>query len=176
MESATIALVVIENPLLDITVQDNEDIVHKKYALEHGQASLVTEANVGIHDELYARDDKEITPGGAALNSARACNHILRKANFDGDVAFVGCIGNDDSGKTLQKCLKDVQMHGVFAITEETATGRCAVVVHGKERTLCANIGASQKYPTSHFDEHRVSQTRYKQSLALCSLFLIKQE
>lgn len=160
MESATIALVVIENPLLDITVQDNEDVVHKKYTLQHGQASLVTEANVGIHDELYARDDKEITPGGAALNSARACNHILRKANFDGDVAFVGCIGNDDSGKTLQKCLKDVQMHGVFAITEETATGRCAVVVHGKERTLCANIGASQKYPTSHFDDHRVSNEK----------------
>jgi adenosine kinase len=33
MESATIALVVIENPLLDITVQDNEDVVHKKYTL-----------------------------------------------------------------------------------------------------------------------------------------------
>jgi hypothetical protein len=45
-------------------------------------------------------------------------------------------------------------MHGVFATTEEVATGRCAVLVHGKERTLCANIGASQKYPTSHFEEN----------------------
>ncbi len=41
-----------------------------------------------------------------------------------------------------------------FAVCNETATGRCAVVVKDKERTLCANIGASQKYPTSHFDEH----------------------
>jgi adenosine kinase len=154
MQASKIALVVIENPLLDITVQDNDDVIHKKHGLEHGQASLVTSENIGIHDELFARDDKEITTGGAALNSARACNHVLRKAEFDGDVAFVGCIGNDESGKILQKCLEDVKMHGVFAHTTEEATGRCAVVVHGKERTLCANIGASQKYPTSHFEEH----------------------
>ena len=154
MQASKIALVVIENPLLDITIQDNDDVIHKKHGLEHGQASLVTPENTGIHDELFARDDKEITTGGAALNSARACNHVLRKAEFDGDVAFVGCIGNDDSGKILQKCLEDVKMHGVFAHTTEEATGRCAVVVHGKERTLCANIGASQKYPTSHFEEH----------------------
>lgn len=160
MENKKIALVCIENPLLDITVQDNENVVHKKHGLEHGQASLVTEANIGIHDELFAREDKEITPGGSCLNSARACNHILRKANFDGDVAFFGCIGNDDSGKILQKCIEDVKMQGFFAHTTEETTGRCAVVVHGKERTLCANIGASQKYPTSHFDEHKVYFTR----------------
>jgi len=39
-------------------------------------------------------------------------------------------------------------MEGVFAKTDKKATGRCAVLVHGKERTLCANIGASEEYPT----------------------------
>ena len=38
----------------------------------------------------------------------------------------------------------------MFAKCEETSTGMCAVLVHGKERTLCANIGASAKYPTQH--------------------------
>lgn len=99
-------------------------------------------------------EGREITPGGAALNSARACNYMLQKNGFAGEVAFVGCVGNDESGRILTKCLEDVKMRCCFAVCNETATGRCAVVVKDKERTLCANIGASQKYPTSHFDEH----------------------
>jgi adenosine kinase len=99
-------------------------------------------------------EGREITPGGAALNSARACNYMLQKNGFDGEVAFVGCIGNDESGRILRKCLEDVKMPPCFAVCEETATGRCAVMVKEKERTLCANIGASQKYPTSHLEAH----------------------
>jgi sugar/nucleoside kinase (ribokinase family) len=102
-------------------------------------------------------EGREVTPGGAALNSARAANHCLRKVENGGTVAFVGCIANDDSGAILVDCLQSVGMIGQFAKTEECATGRCAVLVHGKERTLCANIGASQKYPTSHLDQVDVS-------------------
>lgn len=151
-----VALVVIENPLLDITVQDPDNVIHDKYKLQHGQASLVDEHTMPIHDEIFAMPQRELTCGGAALNSARAANHMLRKANASGDVAFVGCIGKEDeSGKVISKQLEDVKMIGAFAHSDDTATGRCAVIVHGKERTLCANIGASQKYPTSHFDENK---------------------
>lgn len=156
MESR-LALLVIENPLLDLTVQDPENLIHTKYGLESGQASLVDEKTMPIHDEIFAMPERDITPGGAALNSARVANHLLRKANVEGDVAFVGCISNDESGKILQKALEDAKMIASLAHTDEIATGRCAVVVHGKERTLCANIGASAKYPTSHFDENQVS-------------------
>jgi len=53
-----LALIVIENPLLDITVDDDESILHKKHNLEHGRASLVTEQNFGIHDELFALEGR----------------------------------------------------------------------------------------------------------------------
>jgi|688.fasta_scaffold465015_2 adenosine kinase len=33
-------------------------------------------------------------------------------------------------------------------------TGACAVVVHGKERALCAYLGASCKYSTEHLNTH----------------------
>jgi len=48
-------------------------------------------------------------------------------------------------------------MIGQWAFTDEIATGRCAVVTHNKERTLCANIGASAKYPTSAFEENKAA-------------------
>lgn len=109
-----------------------------------------------LHDELYAREDRDLTCGGAALNSARCCNHILRKANFPtGKVAFVGCIAKDPSGDVLKKELSSVDMLGNWAFTSEEATGRCAVVIHGKERTLCANIGAAAKYPQDHYDAQK---------------------
>jgi adenosine kinase len=101
-------------------------------------------------------EGRKSTPGGSSLNSARAANFILRKENA-GNVAFIGCIGNDDAGNTLVEALKEVHMFGEFARTEETGTGQCAVLVNGKERTLCANIGASAKYPTQHLIDNMVS-------------------
>ena len=50
-----------------------------------------------------------------------------------------------------------MQIYGVFAKTDELGTGTCAVLVNGKERTLCANIGASAKYPTQHLLDNIVS-------------------
>lgn len=103
----------------------------------------MNEKNIGIHDEVFVMEGREITPGGAAMNSARACNYMLQKDGFAGEVAFVGCVGNDEPGRILRKCLEDVKMKCCFAISEDTSTGRCAVLVKEKERTLCANIGAS---------------------------------
>jgi len=156
MDAQNIAVVVIENPLLDITVQDPENAIHTKYELKHGAASLADEKTMPIHDELYAREDRELTCGGAALNSARCCNHVLAKASHPtGKVAFVGCVAKDPSGEVLEKKLQEVDMLGCWAYTSEEATGRCAVVVHGKERTLCANIGAAAKYPVDHYEAQK---------------------
>merc|ERR1711957_410271 len=74
--------------------------------------------------------------------------------------AFVGCIAKDPSGEALEKELADAQMMGNWAYTTEEATGRCAVVVHGKERTLCANIGAAAKYPNDHYEANKSMFTK----------------
>jgi len=62
-----------------------------------------------------------------------------------------------------------VQICGVFAKTQETGTGMCAVLVNGKERTLCANIGASAKYPTQHLLDNIV---RIQTIIKILGLFL----
>lgn len=153
--SDQIALVAIENPLLDITVQDNDGAVIEKYGLQPNTACLVDEKTAPLHDEIQARDDCEKTCGGAAMNSARVANHCLQKAGHAGKVSFVGCIAKDEAGDVLVKALEDVKMIPKFAITTEDRTGRCACLIKDKERTLCASIAACMKYPTSHFDENQ---------------------
>lgn len=64
--------------------------------------------------------------------------------------AFFGSIGNDEIGQTLKKELERSGVHGYFSIDEQTPTGSCAVLVHQKERTLCANLAACINYKTEH--------------------------
>jgi adenosine kinase len=67
-----------------------------------------------------------------------------------GKCAFFGSIGNDEIGKTLQGELERTGIHSFFSVDAETPTGSCAVIVHHKERTLCANLAACLKYKSEH--------------------------
>ena len=95
-----LAFIAIENPLLDLTVDDNDSVIHAKYGLVHGQASLVTPEQLPIHNEVFHMAGRTTTPGGSSLNTVRAANHSLRQRN-GGRTAFIGCIGNDEAGQTL---------------------------------------------------------------------------
>lgn len=101
-----------------------------------------------IYDELWARDDKLTSPGGSALNSARA----QKFANSNGTVAYFGCIGSDAKGQALTEAVTAAGIEGKFEVTQEDSTGVCACVVVGKERTLCANIGAAKKFTMDYFN------------------------
>ena len=92
-----LAFIAIENPLLDLTVDDNDSAIHTKYGLVHGQASLVTPEQLPIHNEVFHMAGRTTTPGGSSLNTVRAANHSLRQRN-GGRTAFIGCIGNDEAG------------------------------------------------------------------------------
>ena len=72
-------LFVMGNPLLDISVEMNDDSVLKKYGLESGMAILAEEKHMPLYDELWNMPNREAIPGGAALNSARAANFMLSK-------------------------------------------------------------------------------------------------
>jgi adenosine kinase len=74
----------------------------------------------------------------------------MLKNSHPGKCAFFGSIGTDEVGKVLEKELEDTGVHGYFHKDEATPTGTCAVLIHHKERTLCANLAACLKYPTSH--------------------------
>ena len=67
------------NPLLDISVDMDDDSLLKKYELDSGMAILAEEKHMPIYEELWNMPNREAIPGGAALNSARAANYMLSK-------------------------------------------------------------------------------------------------
>lgn len=149
MESQDFLLVAIENPLLDISLELENDDILKKYGLVHGQACLADATHQPLFAELWAHTDKLTIPGGSSLNSIRASAHMLKDV-APNKTAFFGSIGNDEIGQTLKKELERSGVHGYFSIDEQTPTGSCAVLVHQKERTLCANLAACINYKTEH--------------------------
>ena len=96
------------------------------------------------------------SPGGSALNSARAQKY----ANPNGSVAYFGCVGNDERGRALTEAVTAAGIEGEFEVSQTEGTGVCAVVVVGKERTLCANIGAAKKFTMEYFNANIVSRNK----------------
>ena len=106
-----------------------------------------------LYDEAFNMEGRKLIPGGSALNSARACGWSFNKQTpGKGVVGYMGAIGKDARGTALADSVKDSFVEGYFQQEEETETGACAVVVHGKERALCANLGAAVKFSTDHLD------------------------
>lgn len=117
-----------------------------RYSLELGMAALANPEQMPVYDELYARDDKEIIPGGSALNSARASKHA------GASTAYFGCVGDDAKGQALEQACQQVGIECQFEKTSEEPTGTCGVVVVGKERTLIANIAAAKKFTLAYLE------------------------
>jgi adenosine kinase len=103
-----------------------------------------------LYDELWAMEGCQKIPGGSALNSARSLNFILKNQGSTTKVVYFGSISKDEKGETLEKCLKEEGVIGNFHYSTEAPTGSCAVVVHQKERSMCANLAAACKYDSEH--------------------------
>ena len=149
----SIDMIYIGNPVMDITVSDPERDIMGRYNLELGMASLVTPEQMPIYDELWAREDKLVSPGGSALNSARAQMH----ANPQGSVGYFGCIGNDQMGRALTEAVSAVNIQGKFEISAEEVTSRCATVIVDTQRTLCAHIASARKFSMEYLNANMVS-------------------
>jgi len=146
---------VIGNPLLDISVWPTENTLLDKYGLKAGEACLASPEQMPIYAELQGMEGMKMMPGGAGLNSCRGARWSMKGADFQPKcVAYFGAIGSDEFGKVMEDSMTECGVVPVLHKDADTPTGTCAAVVVGKERSLCANLGACVKYPTSHLDEN----------------------
>jgi adenosine kinase len=76
-QSNEIDLFVIGNPLLDISVWENDNNLLEKYSLKLGDACLANEQQMPIYKELFERSDMKSSPGGAGLNACRGARYML---------------------------------------------------------------------------------------------------
>lgn len=143
---------IIGNPLLDISLEEtsDENSLLAKYDLKLGMASLATEKEMPLYDELWAQPGRLAIPGGSGLNTARSLNFVLKNQGQPNKVVYYGSIAKDEKGQVLEDCLLNEGMRSSFHYCPDAPTGTCGVIVKNKERTLVANLAAACKYDINH--------------------------
>lgn len=65
----------------------------------------------------------------------------------------MGCVGKDKYSEILRdKAITD-GLNVSYQYTDKEPTGTCAVLITGKERSLCANLAAANCFSPSHIEK-----------------------
>jgi adenosine kinase len=139
------------NPLLDISAYVDQEILDK-YKLDPNNAILAGDEHKNLCKELVEKYPVEYSAGGSAQNVMRVAAGILKRQGVDARVMFSGCIGNDEFGSLMSRKAAEDGVIANYAVTSSEPTGTCAVCLteNGKNRSLCAFLGASQKFTDQH--------------------------
>ncbi|XP_028040711.1 adenosine kinase [Bombyx mandarina] len=148
-------LVGIGNPLLDISASVDEDLL-KKYDLHPDDAIMAEEKHMPLYSELVDKYNAEYIAGGSVQNSLRVAQWILKKPNI---CTYFGCVGNDEYAKLLKERAIADGVHVQYQVSNEVATGTCAVLVTGTHRSLCANLGAAQHFTPDHLQKEECKKS-----------------
>ena len=69
---------------------------------------------------------------------------------------YIGCIGRDSYGETLEKITADAGVRTEYRYDDETPTGRCGVIITGHNRSLCTDLAAANLYKIEHLKQPKV--------------------
>ncbi|XP_041364889.1 adenosine kinase-like isoform X2 [Gigantopelta aegis] len=137
------------NPLLDISVTDKNGIL-EKYKLKANDAILAEDVHKPMYEEISKNEDVIFIPGGATLNALRVAQWLLQVPHA---TTFFGCIADDEFGKILKRKALEEGVTVRFQITDKEATGTCAVICKGRDRSLVANLAAANCYTEDHLNK-----------------------
>ncbi len=140
---ASRALLGYGNPVMDVTVSATKaEIEQLGLTVGVDAPPLDDEGRSKVIAHCLAHPEVVLTPGGAALNSVRVAQALLRTP---GATAFLGAVGEDERGDQIRSQLAAV---GVVAALEQVgggeATGHCAVLVYESHRSLAGVPGAAR--------------------------------
>ncbi|KAG1107390.1 hypothetical protein G6F42_016382 [Rhizopus arrhizus] len=137
-------LLAMENPLLDIQCKPDQELLDK-YDLKANDAILAGASHEPLYKEIVEKYEVTYVAGGAAQNTARGAQFFLPPNS----TAYMGCISDDEFGKTMAAAAKDDGLYTNYEITKQAATGTCAVLITGNNRSLVANLAAAEKFQAS---------------------------
>lgn len=135
------------NPLLDFSAVVKPEIL-TKYNLKSNDAILYDKED--IFEELKADYEVEYIAGGATQNSIRTAQWIL--GGPPNSTAYFGCVGKDEAAATLKKRAADDGVDARYQESSEFPTGKCAVLITGKDRSLVTNLEAANHFTISHLE------------------------
>lgn len=82
-------------------------------------------------------------------------NNILKQWFLEkpGVCIYMGCVGKDKYSSILEERARENGLNVRYQYTDKEQTGTCAVLITGKERSLCANLAAANCFSPSHIAE-----------------------
>lgn len=139
------------NPLLDVSAEVDEAFL-KKYDLKANDAILADDKHKEMFEEMEKNLKVDYVPGGATQNSIRVAQWLLNGS--PGATVFMGCIGKDKYGQTLEERTSAVGVKTIYQYHDTDPTGRSAVLVSdkGKNRSLVADLAAANSFSKDHID------------------------
>ena len=131
------------NPVMDATVEATQaEIEALGLTVGVDAPPLDDEERGKVIAHCLAHPEVVLTPGGAALNSVRVAQALLRAP---GATAFLGAVGDDELGERLKAAVSGAGVEAALErIGGDERTGHCAVLVHQKERSLAGVPGAAR--------------------------------
>lgn len=140
----------IGNPLLDISAS-----VPNEYLVKHGlgpdNAILAADEHMPIFTELQEKYHADYIAGGSVQNSLRVCQWILNQPNV---CAYFGSVGEDKNADILEKRARADGVDTCYQKNPKHLTGRCAVLITGRHRSLIADLAAANHFTEDHISKH----------------------
>jgi len=160
------------NPLLDISAEVGQDVLDK-YDVKLDSAILAESPHMPVYEDLINNYNATYIAGGATQNSIRIAQWMLQASKVENATAFMGCVGTDAYGNTLQQYAeKDgVMIH--YMKDNATPTGTCAVLVKDGERALIANLAAANNFNESHLADPKSLEIMKKASIYYIAGFFL---
>ncbi|KAI8636072.1 Ribokinase-like protein [Parasitella parasitica] len=137
-------LLAMENPLLDIQCKPSQELMDR-YDLKANDAILANASHEPLYKEIVDKYEVAYVAGGAAQNTARGAQYFLPPNS----TAYMGCISDDEFGKTMKAAAEADGLHTNYEITKKADTGTCAVLITDNNRSLVANLAAAEKFQAS---------------------------
>lgn len=141
-------LVALGNPLLDLQVDVSYDYLDK-YDLKYNDAILAEEKHLPIYDEIINDKNLKLVAGGAAQNTARAAQYILPKDS----VVYFGSVGSDVYAEKLREANNQYGLRTEYQVQKDVATGKCAALIHGSNRSLVTDLAAANHFKVDHLEK-----------------------
>ncbi|EAL64407.2 adenosine kinase [Dictyostelium discoideum AX4] len=134
------------NPLLDLSTHVEMAILDK-YELKLGNAILAEDKHLPLYGEIKS-GKVEYIPGGAAQNTSRVCQWMLKDKQT---VCYTGCVGTDENATILKTATESNGVVTKYQVDSSAPTGACAVLINHKERSMVTNLGAANNFKIAHF-------------------------
>ncbi|KAF2899014.1 hypothetical protein ILUMI_07161 [Ignelater luminosus] len=139
------------SPLVDIIASVDRKFLNN-HGLKFNDAVKATEKHKQLFQDLVDFQPK-YQAGGCALNTARALQWTLNIPKF---CMVFGAIGKDNYSEILKRQLNNESVNYIFEEIPGEETGKCAVLLNGRNRSLCTDLGASKYFDFKHLKNKKV--------------------